>query len=68
MKPVNISSLVKKYGASYVARSQKTGKVVAHSKRIDILVKKMKEKLGVTISWVPRDNARYVFIPSLGWS
>lgn len=65
MKPVNISSLVKKYGASYVARSKKTGRVVAHSKRIDVLVKKMKERLGVTISWVPRDNARYVFKISL---
>ena len=65
MKPVNISPLVKKYGASYVARSKKTGKVLAHSKRIDVLVKKMKEKLGVTISWVPRDNTRYVFKISL---
>lgn len=65
MKPVNISPLVKKYGASYVARSKKTGKVLAHSKRIDVLVKKMKKKLGVTISWVPRDNVRYVFKISL---
>ncbi|MBU1323473.1 hypothetical protein KKE48_04430 [Patescibacteria group bacterium] len=65
MKPVNISPLVKKYGASYVARSKKTGKVLAHSKRIDVLVKKMKKKLGVTISWVPRDNVRYVFEISL---
>lgn len=65
MKPINISSLVKKYGASYVARSQKTGKVLGHSKRIDVLVKKMKAKLGVTISWIPRDNARYVFKISL---
>jgi len=43
MKPVNISSLVKKYGASYVAKSKKTGRVIAHSKRIDVLVKKMKK-------------------------
>ena len=65
MKPINISALVKKYGASYVARSKKTGKVVAHSKRIDILAKKMKQRLGVTISWIPRNNARYVFKISL---
>ncbi len=65
MKPVNISALVKKYGASYVARNKKTGKVLAHSKRIDVLVKKMKEKLGVTISWIPRENARNVFKISL---
>ena len=58
MKPVNISSLAKKYGASYVARSKKTGKVVADSKRIDLLVKKTKDRSDVTISWVPKDNAR----------
>lgn len=61
MKPVNISSLVKKYGASYVARNKKTGKVVANSKRIDLLVKKTKDKSDLTISWVPKDNVRYVF-------
>jgi len=61
MKPINISSLVKKYGASYVAKSKKTGRVVANSKRIDLLVKKTKDRSDLTISWVPKNNARYVF-------
>jgi hypothetical protein len=65
MQPVNISALVKKYSASYVARNKKTGRVIAHSKRIDVLVKKIKKRLGVTISWIPRENARYVFKISL---
>ncbi|HTK03307.1 MAG TPA: hypothetical protein VL401_00865 [Alphaproteobacteria bacterium] len=65
MKPINISSLVKKYGASYIARSQKTGKIVADSKRIDLLIKKTKDRSDLTISWVPKDNARYVFKISL---
>lgn len=61
MKPVNISALVKKYGASYVARNTKTGKVVANSNRIDLLLKKTKDNSNINISWVPKDNARYVF-------
>lgn len=61
MKPVNISSLIKKYGASYIARNKKTGKVVDYSKRIDLLIKKTKEKADINISWVPQDNTRYVF-------
>ncbi|MFA5840636.1 MAG: hypothetical protein WC890_08355 [Candidatus Margulisiibacteriota bacterium] len=66
MKPVNISSLIKKYGSNYVARSKKTGRVVAHAKRVDLLVKKTKERSDVTISWVPRSDARYVFAASFG--
>lgn len=61
MKPINISSLVKKYSASYVAKSKKTGKVVAHSKRLDFLFKKTKGQSDVVISWVPKKGARYVF-------
>lgn len=61
MKPVDISPLVKKYGASYIARSKKSGKVVAHAKRIDILIKKTKKRSDVTISWVPRENVRYAW-------
>ncbi|PIP57563.1 hypothetical protein COX03_02360 [Candidatus Woesebacteria bacterium CG22_combo_CG10-13_8_21_14_all_39_10] len=65
MKPINISSLIKKYGSSYVARNKKTGRVVANAKRLDILVKKIKKRTDLTISWVPRNNARYVFKISL---
>jgi len=65
MEPVNISSLIKKYGSNYVARNKKTGRVVAHAKRVDLLVKKTKERSDVTISWIPKSNARYVFKISL---
>ena len=65
MKPINISSLIKKYGSSYIARNKKTGRVVANAKRLDILVKKIKKRTDLTISWVPRNNARYVFKISL---
>lgn len=65
MKPINISSLIKKYGSSYVARNKKTGRVVANAKRLDILVKKIKKRTDLTISWIPRNNARYVFKISL---
>ena len=61
MKPINISSLIKKYGPGYVAKSQKTGKVVAHAKRLDTLFKKAGKRADVTISWVPKSNAKYVF-------
>lgn len=61
MKPVNISALVKKYGSKYIAKSGKTGKVLASSKRVDLLIKKTKNDSDVTISWVPSQNARYVF-------
>ena len=65
MKPINISSLVKKYGSSYIARNKKTGRVVANAKRLDTLVKKTRKRTDLTISWVPRDNARYVYKISL---
>ena len=65
MKPINISSLIKKYGSGYVAKSKKTGKVVAHAKRLDFLFKKIKGKSDIVISWIPKKNARYVFRISL---
>lgn len=61
MKPVNISSLIKKYGPGYIAKNKKTGRVVAHAKRIDILIKKTGKRSDITISWLPKGNAKYVF-------
>jgi len=61
MKPINISSLIKKYGPGYVAKSRRTGRVVAHAKRLDLLFKKTKKRADVVISWVPKSGARYVF-------
>lgn len=61
MKPVNISSLIKKYGPGYVAKSKKTGKVIASAKRLDFLFKKTKDKTNIVISWIPKKDARYVF-------
>ena len=65
MKPINISSLVKKYGPGYIARNKKTGRVIAHSKRIDVLFDVTKDKKNVVIGWVPGEKARYVFRISL---
>lgn len=61
MKSLNITDLVKKYGPGYIAKNKKTGKVVAHSKHIDILFNKTKNRSNIVISWVPKKNARYVF-------
>ena len=61
MKPINISSLVKKYGPGYIAKNKETGKVVAHAQRIDVLFKKTKDKTNIVISWIPKKGARYVF-------
>jgi|GEM_PF-6489864 len=65
MKPINISSLIKKYGPGYVAKSKKTGRVVAHAKRLDTLIKKTGKRSDVTISWLPKGNVKYVFRISL---
>ena len=65
MKPINISSLIKKYGPGYVAKQQKTGRVVAHDRRIDTLLKKTGKRTDVIISWIPKPGARYVFRISL---
>ena len=65
MKPINISSLIKQYGPGYVAKTKKTGRVVAHAKRLDVLFQKVKKKEDVVISWIPKRGARYVFRISL---
>lgn len=64
-KPIDISILVKKYGPGYVAKNEKTGRIVAHAKRLDVLFKETKDKENVTISWLPKQGARYVFRVSL---
>jgi len=65
MKPTDISKLTKKYGSGYVAKNRKTGRIVAHAKRLDLLFKKAGERTDVTISWIPKSNAKYVFRISL---
>lgn len=65
MKPINISTLIKKYGPGYVAKNKKTGRVVAHAKRIDLLFKKTQGKANLSVSWLPKNGARYVFRISL---
>jgi len=65
MKPLNISNLIKKYGSGYVAWNKKSGRVVAHAKRLDVLFKKTKDKDKVVFSWIPKQGARYVFRISL---
>lgn len=62
MKPINISSLIKKYGPGYVAKNKKTGRVVAHAKRLDVLFKKTRKKTGITIAWIPQGNTKYAFL------
>lgn len=59
-KIIDITPLMKKYGPGYVAKDNKTGKVIAHAKRLDILFHMAKDK-DVTFSWVPDRKARYVF-------
>ncbi len=61
MEPVNISSLIKKYGPGYIAKSKKTGRVVAHAKKLNVLFEKTRERKDVVITWVPKSGARYVF-------
>lgn len=61
MKPININALIKKYGTKYVAKDAKSGKVVAHASRLDILLNETKDRLNTVISWVPKRGARYVF-------
>lgn len=61
MEPTNITPLVKKYGPGYIAKSKKTGRVVAHAKRIDVLFNKTKDRKDIVIKWIPKSGARYVF-------
>lgn len=65
MEPIDISSIIKKYGPGYIAKNKKTGRVIAHSKRLDFLFEKTKDKTDIVISWVPKKGARYVFKISL---
>ncbi|OGF98662.1 hypothetical protein A3D78_03255 [Candidatus Gottesmanbacteria bacterium RIFCSPHIGHO2_02_FULL_39_14] len=65
MKHINITDLIKKYGPGYVAKNRKTGRIIAHAKRLDVLFKKTGKKADVTISWIPEKNAKYVFGISL---
>lgn len=68
MKPtraINITALTKKYGNQYIAKSEKTDKVLAHDERMDVVFKKVKNKKDVTISWVPKYGTTYVFRVSL---
>ena len=65
MKPINISVLVKKYGPGYVAKSQKTGRVVAHAKKLQALFNQTKNRDNIVISWIPKPNTRYVFRVSI---
>lgn len=65
MKPIDITSLIKKYGPGYIAKSRKTGRVIAHAKKLDVLFKKTGKRTDLLISWVPKPGARYVFRISL---
>lgn len=65
INPINITKLTEKYGPGYVATDKKTGRVVAHSSRVDVLMKKVKDKEKIVVSWVPKHGARYVFSFSL---
>lgn len=66
LKSLNITQLTQQYGPGYVARDKKSGKVVAHASRVDILMKKVKtDPQKVVISWIPKHGARYVFTVSL---
>ena len=66
IKTVNITALTEKYGPGYIAKDKKSGKIVAHSSRVDTLMKKIQGgKKEVVISWVPKHGALYVFNISL---
>lgn len=61
MKPIDMTSLIKKYGPGYLAKHPKTGRVVAHAKRLDLLFKKTGKNNKLIISWIPKAGSRYVF-------
>lgn len=56
---------MKKYGPGYVAKAVKSGKVLAHAKKLDVLFKKTKKRRDVVISWIPKYGQRYAFRISL---
>ena len=65
MKSDDISQLIQKYGPGYVAKNRRSGRVVAHAKKIDTLFKKTMQNKDVIISWVPKPDTKYVFRISL---
>lgn len=65
-KPLNLTAISKKYGPGYVARIEGGVRVLAASKKVDLLFKKIKNKKEfkenkVVISWVPKPGQRYAF-------
>ena len=60
-KPKDITKLMKKYGPGYIAKTKKSGRVVAHARAIDVLFEKTKDRDDVIIAWVPKEGGRYVF-------
>lgn len=68
VKTINITALTEKYGPGYIAKDKKSGRILAHSSRVDTLMKKIKDEKKekeVVISWIPKHGARYVFNISL---
>jgi len=67
VKSINITALTEKYGPGYIAKDKKSGKIIAHASRVDILMEKVKSKAKkeVIISWIPKHGAQYVFGISL---
>lgn len=64
VKTIDITYLTEKYGPGYIAKEKKSGKIIAHVSRVDVLMKKVKSEKRekeVVISWVPKHGARYVF-------
>lgn len=64
VKSINITALTEKYGPGYIAKDKKSGRIVAHSSRVDTLmrmVKGGKKEKEVVISWIPKHGAQYVF-------
>jgi len=66
IKSINITALTEKYGPGYIAKDKKSGRIIAHASRVDILMKKVKDaKKETVISWIPKHGALYVFNISL---
>jgi len=62
VKSINITKLTEKYGPGYIAKDKKTGKVVAHASRVDVLMNKIKagkKEKETVISWVPKHGVQY---------
>ncbi|MBI2611717.1 hypothetical protein HYW54_03155 [Candidatus Gottesmanbacteria bacterium] len=65
-RPVNFTAISKKYGPGYIARIEGKTKVLAAGKKVDILMKKIKnikefKENKVVISWVPKYGQKYAF-------